>query len=48
MDKVKRSIDAMRKGIMRVIPLDLLGIFQPYELEMLLYGVPFIDLRDWK
>lgn len=38
----------MRKGISRVISLDLLNIFQPYELEMLLYGVPFIDLKDWK
>ena len=23
-------------------------VFQPYELEMILNGVPFIDLKDWK
>ena len=28
--------------------MDLLRVFQPYELEMLLYGVPYIDIKDWK
>lgn len=33
---------------MRVIPDDLLNIFEPYEFEMIIYGVPFIDLKDWR
>lgn len=46
--KVKRSIDSIKKGIYKVIPPELLTIFEPYELEMVLYGVPFIDIKDWK
>ena len=38
----------MKKGILRVIPDKLLNVFQPFEFEMILYGVPFIDLKDWK
>jgi E3 ubiquitin-protein ligase NEDD4 len=23
-------------------------VFEPYEMEMLLYGVPYIDVKDWR
>ena len=39
---------AIRKGLYRIIPENLIGVFEPYEMEMLLYGVPFIDVKDWK
>lgn len=43
-----RSIGYLRKGLYKVIPMDLLRVFEPYELEMLIYGVPYIDVKDWK
>jgi len=45
---VKRSLTAIKKGLSKVISLDLLSIFEPYELEMILYGVPFINVADWR
>jgi len=47
-EKVIRSIGYLRKGLYKVIPMDMLRIFEPYELEMLIYGVPYIDYKDWK
>jgi hypothetical protein len=47
-EKVMRSIDFLRKGLYKVIPMDLLKVFEPYELEMMIYGVPYIDVKDWK
>lgn len=47
-EKVARSLEFIRKGLYRVIPEQLIRVFQPYELEMLLYGVPYIDVKDWK
>lgn len=32
----------------KVIPEDLIRVFQPFEIEMLIYGVPYIDVKDWK
>ena len=48
MEKVKRSIDAMKRGLVKVIPSGLLEVFQPYEIEMILNGIPFINLEDWR
>ena len=45
---MERSLDFIRKGLYRVVPEQLIRVFQPYELEMLLYGVPYIDVKDWK
>ena len=43
--KIQRSIAAIKKGVDKVIPADLLNIFQPYEMEMILNGIPFIDVK---
>ena len=48
MQKVKRSITAMKNGLARVIPKGLLEVFDPYQVEMILNGVPFINLDDWR
>ena len=48
MNMVQRSIGKIKEGMGRVIPNNLLSIFEPHELEMILYGVPFIDVKDWK
>lgn len=47
-ERLIRSIDYLRKGLYKVIPMDLLRVFEPYELEMLIYGVPYIDVKDWR
>lgn len=47
-EKVERSLNFIRKGLYKVIPESLLKVFEPFELEMLLYGVPYIDVKDWK
>ena len=31
-----------------MVPYDLLSVFEPIELEMLLYGPTVIDTKDWK
>lgn len=48
MKKVQRSISSIKKGLHRVIPNGLMNAFHPYELEMILYGVPFIDVNEWR
>lgn len=34
-------------GLYEVIPLDLLSVFDYQELDLLLCGVPDIDVIDW-
>lgn len=38
----------MCEEIYKVIPKDYLSVFNPLEFEMLLNGVPFINLDDWE
>ena len=38
----------MKKGFYKVVPQNLISIFEPFEMEMLLYGVPYIDVKDWR
>lgn len=47
-ESIEKYIAALKKGVQRVIPEKLLIIFEPHELEMIMYGMPFIDLNDWK
>lgn len=47
-EAVKRSMDAIKKGFYKVVPENLVAVFEPYQMEMLLYGVPYIDVKDWK
>jgi len=45
---VKRSLTAIKNGFYKVVPQNLISVFEPYEMEMLLYGVPYIDVKDWR
>ena len=47
-DQIKRQIDAFLTGFRQVIPLDLIKIFDEQELELLISGLPEIDVDDWK
>ncbi|DAZ93420.1 TPA: hypothetical protein N0F65_000071 [Lagenidium giganteum] len=47
-DTVKDQIAAMVQGLYDVIPTTLLAVFDYQELELLLCGVPNIDVNDWE
>jgi hypothetical protein len=45
---VAKHIAAIKHTLFRIIPMELLSVFDTYELEMILYGVPFINVDDWE
>ncbi|ODV58307.1 E3 ubiquitin-protein ligase TOM1 ASCRUDRAFT_78003 [Ascoidea rubescens DSM 1968] len=45
---VKEQIDNFLIGFYEIIPKDLVGIFNEQELELLISGLPNIDVDDWK
>ena len=47
-DRVQHQIAALVKGLYDVLPRNLLATFDYQELELLLCGVPNIDVDDWE
>jgi len=45
---VKDQMEAFLKGFHDIIPADLISIFTEQELELLISGLPEIDVDDWK
>lgn len=45
---VKEQLDEFLKGFHDIIPADLVAIFNEQELELLISGLPEIDVDDWK
>ncbi|KAK2733368.1 hypothetical protein FQN57_002158 [Myotisia sp. PD_48] len=45
---VKEQLDHFLKGFHDIIPADLISIFNEQELELLISGLPEIDVDDWK
>ncbi|KAI9099723.1 hypothetical protein DFS34DRAFT_502229 [Phlyctochytrium arcticum] len=45
---IKAQIDAFLSGFHEIIPQDLVKIFNEQELELLISGMPDIDVDDWK
>ncbi|EEP80273.1 HECT protein [Uncinocarpus reesii 1704] len=45
---VKEQLDNFLKGFHDIIPADLISIFNEQELELLISGLPEIDVDDWK
>ncbi|KAL5365688.1 hypothetical protein BJX96DRAFT_18474 [Aspergillus floccosus] len=45
---VKEQLDNFLKGFHEIIPPDLISIFNEQELELLISGLPEIDVDDWK
>jgi E3 ubiquitin-protein ligase HUWE1 len=45
---IKQQIDAFMGGFLDIIPRDLIKIFNEQELELLISGLPDIDIDDWK
>jgi len=47
-EAIKPQMDAFLKGFFSIVPSDLLKIFDNRELELLLSGLPTIDIDDLK
>jgi E3 ubiquitin-protein ligase HUWE1 len=47
-DTIKPQIDALLKGFYQIIPQKLISIFDHRELELVISGMPTIDIKDWK
>ncbi|KAG0646144.1 HECT-type E3 ubiquitin transferase [Hyphodiscus hymeniophilus] len=45
---VKEQLDEFLKGFHDIIPADLVQIFNEQELELLISGLPEVDVDDWK
>ncbi|KAI9295222.1 hypothetical protein K502DRAFT_315969 [Neoconidiobolus thromboides FSU 785] len=45
---IKDQIDNFLTGFHEIIPKDLIAIFDEQELELLISGLPDIDIDDWK
>lgn len=45
---IEKKISAVLDGLYMVIPNELLQIYSVDEFEMVLNGLPFIDLADWE
>ncbi|KAK4700563.1 hypothetical protein P7C70_g5684, partial [Phenoliferia sp. Uapishka_3] len=46
--EIKDQIGALLKGLYEVVPKDLLKIFSEKELELLISGLPDIDVDEWR
>ena len=45
---VKEQMDNFLQGFYALIPIELISIFDDQELELLVSGLPDIDVMDWK
>lgn len=45
---IREQITAFLTGFYDIVPLELVSIFNEKELELLISGVPDIDIDDWK
>lgn len=48
LSSVKEQMDHFLTGFHGIIPADLISIFNEQELELLISGLPDIDVDDWK
>eukprot|EP00922_Rhytidocystis_sp_ex-Travisia-forbesii_P043255 GHVS01064572.1.p1 GENE.GHVS01064572.1~~GHVS01064572.1.p1 ORF type:complete len:266 (+),score=22.23 GHVS01064572.1:167-964(+) len=45
---IREQLNALTEGVWAVIPLPLLRVFDFQELDLLLNGLPHLDVDDWK
>jgi len=45
---IGEQIKYFKKGFHEIIPITLISIFNEYELELLISGLPSIDIEDWQ
>lgn len=47
LDSIQPQLEALLKGFYEVLPCDLMSVFDYQELELLICGIPSLDLDDW-
>ena len=47
-ESIKLQIEALLKGFYNIIPQNLISIFNHRELELVISGMPTINIQDWK
>ena len=47
-ETIKPQVEALLKGFYEIIPQKLISIFNYRELELVISGLPTIDIKDWK
>ena len=47
-ESIKQQMDSFRSGFHEIVPADLVRIFNENELELLVSGMPDIDVDDWR
>lgn len=45
---VKAQVDSLLRGFHTVLPLKFMSYFDPGELELLLCGLPSVDVKEWE
>ena len=48
LDSIKDQLTAMLKGVYSIVPREFLSVFDYQEMELLMCGIPNIDVSDWK
>ncbi|KAL9625810.1 MAG: hypothetical protein Q9160_000130 [Pyrenula sp. 1 TL-2023] len=47
-ESIKEQLENFLKGFYEIIPAEIISIFNEQELELLISGLPDIDIDDWK
>ena len=47
-ENIKPQVEALLRGFYSIIPQKLITIFNYRELELIISGLPTIDIKDWK
>jgi E3 ubiquitin-protein ligase HUWE1 len=45
---VETQVDALQRGFHTVLPLKFVNYFDPGELELLMCGLPIVDVKEWE
>lgn len=45
---MSQQLGSIMQGLFSIIPVELLSVFDHQELELLICGIPDIDVQDWK
>ncbi|KAG1708831.1 hypothetical protein DVH05_022452 [Phytophthora capsici] len=45
---ISQQLGSVMQGLFSIIPKELLSVFDHQELELLICGIPDIDVQDWK
>jgi E3 ubiquitin ligase SMURF1/2/E3 ubiquitin-protein ligase NEDD4 len=48
LDSIRPQLGALLKGFYTVVPEELISVFDFQELELLMCGLPKIDMADWR